>query len=201
MLNINTRISLSSRSKKFISVLKRRQGGSFNTDSWNRVRKSVKNEISGKLFANQGFKCVYCERYLIAQEPQIDHFAHKGDYPQFTFTPVNLFYSCGFCNSPDRKGQQNTIDIVMPNYNDCTFSIIHPYYHIPNNELSYTDPDRIYFDRNNCSPLGIATIDFFRWDDFHYTYIRAKNLTSERIDPLTTVDEINLIQQAISYKP
>jgi uncharacterized protein (TIGR02646 family) len=179
--------------------LKKRQRG-LNQTSWGRIQKSVKNEISKKLFANQGLKCVYCERYLIGLGHEIDHFAHKADYSNFTFTPVNLFYSCKLCNSPERKGQKNTISNYVAQYQKCTFSIVHPYYHDPNIEIKYTDMDRIYFDRTKCSDIGNATIEFFGWDDLLYSTIRSRTLIYERLNPLTTERERKLIQLSISYK-
>lgn len=200
MLNITTRISISTKSKGIIRQLKVGQDGVFTSASWNAIRNSVKNEISRKLFANQGLKCVYCERDLVGLGHEIDHFAHKGDYPQFAFIPINLFYSCRLCNSPDRKGQKNTIVIIMNNYNECSFSIVHPFIHNPNEEIVFSDPDRIYFDLMNCSQLGIDTINFFGWNDLLYTTIRSKILVNERSNPLSTQDERQLIQAAISYK-
>lgn len=200
MLNITTRISISTASKVFIRKLKARQHGSFTSASWGMIRNSVKNEISGRLFANQGLKCVYCERYLLGLGHEIDHFAHKGVYPQFTFIPINLFYSCKLCNSPERKGQNNTIGNLLNNYNQCTFSIVHPFIHNPDVEIVFSDPDRIYFDVANCTQLGIDTITFFGWDDLLYSTIRSKILVNERLNPLATQDERQLIQDAISYK-
>lgn len=200
MLNITTRICLSKKSKRLIRILKVKQKGNFTQASWTLIQSSVKNELSKKLFSNQGLKCVYCERYLIGLNHEIDHFAHKATYAQFTFTTVNLFYACGFCNSSGRKGQKNTIANMMPQYQLCTFSIAHPYFNIPDNEIFFSDPEKIYFDRPNCTPLGLATIDFFRWDDLLYTTIRAKILVNERLNPLASNDEIKLIQEAISYK-
>lgn len=200
MLNINTRISLSSTSKSSIRVLKAIQRGNFTHASWDMIGKRVKNEISKRLFVNQGLKCVYCERYLIGLGHEIDHFAHKADYPQFTFIPVNLFYSCKFCNSPGRKGQKNTILNINSRYDRCTFSIVHPFYHNPEVEIVFSDADRIYFDRPNCSQLGQDTIDFFDWGDLLYSTIRSKILVNERLNPLTSVEEIQLIQESIAYK-
>jgi uncharacterized protein (TIGR02646 family) len=200
MLNITSRLSISRRSSRFISALKRRQNGSFTQASWGMIHNSVKNEISGNLFANQGLKCVYCERYLIGLGHEIDHFAHKGDYPQFSFTAVNLFYSCKLCNSLDRKGQKNTINVLNARYNQCAFLIVHPYYHDPSVEIIYTDPDRIYFDRVNSTQLGNDTIDFFNWEDLLYTTIRSRILVNERMNPLTSIVERELIQLSISYK-
>jgi uncharacterized protein (TIGR02646 family) len=200
MLNINTKITLSTESECYIQTLKSRQGGNFTQASWGMIRNSVKNEISGKLFANQGLKCVFCERYLIGLGHEMDHFAHKGDYPEFTFSPENIFYSCKSCNSPERKGQKNTIDVKKPVYNRCTFLIVHPFFNDPTIEIIFTDHDRIYFDRVKCTQLGKNTIDFFRWDDLLYSTIRSRTLINERLNPLTSQEEIALIQLSIAYK-
>lgn len=200
MLNITTSISLSSESEKLIQTHKSSQNNSFTQASWSRIVKSVKNEISEKLFGNQGLKCVYCERYLIGLGHEIDHFAHKGDYPEFTFSPENLFYSCKFCNSPERKGQKNTVATKNPQYNKCTFLIVHPFFDDPTIEIIFTDTDRIYFDRQKCTQHGKDTIDFFRWDDLLYSTIRARTLINERLNPLTSQEEKELIQLSISYK-
>jgi hypothetical protein len=200
MLNITTRISFSTAVKNSIKALKMRQHGSFTQASWSMIENPVKNEISGRLLANQGLKCVYCERYLIGMGHEMDHFAHKGQYPQFTFTSVNLFYSCKHCNSSARKGQKNTISNLLPYYHQCTFAIVHPYFHNPNVEIVFSDPERVYFDRPNCSQIGRDTIDFFGWDDLLYTIIRSRNLAYDRLNPLTTHQEIELIQEAIAYK-
>lgn len=200
MLNITSRISISRGSSRFIRALKRLHKGSFTQKSWGSIRNSVKNEISSKLFANQGFKCVYCERYLIGLAPEIDHFAHKGDYPQFSFTAVNLFYSCKECNSAGRKGRNSTINVLNARYDNCTFLIVHPYYHDPTIEIIYTDTDRIYFDRDKSTKIGNDTIDFFNWEDLKYTTIRSWGLVNERMNPLTSKKERELIQLSISYK-
>jgi uncharacterized protein (TIGR02646 family) len=200
MLNITTRISLSKSSKRAIRKLRAQQHGNFTTDSWGMINNGVKNNISKRLFFNQGLKCVYCERYLVGSGHEIDHFAHKGNYPEFTFISVNLFYSCRFCNSPGRKGQKNTIRTLRQQYNHCTFIIVHPFFDNPNIEIVFTDPDRIYFDRNHCSQPGRDTIDFFGWDDLIYSIIRSRILINERLHPLTSEEEIQLIQQSIAYR-
>lgn len=200
MLNITRRISVSRKSRAFINTLKARQKGRFTQKSWSMIRNSVKNEISKKLFANQGLRCVYCERYLIGLGHEIDHFAHKSDYPEFTFISLNLFYSCKLCNSAERKGQKNTINTHTKQYDQCSFSIVHPFYNDPSIEIIYTDADKIYYDRLRCSQLGNHTIDFFGWDDLLYSTIRSRTLVNERLNPLASQEERQLIQLAISYK-
>lgn len=200
MLNITTRISLTRRSRARIRELKARQHDNFTQAAWGLIHREVKHEISAKLFNNQGLKCVYCERYLIGLGHEIDHFAHKGEYPQFTFVPINLFYSCKLCNSSERKGQKSTIDNLDDQYNLCTFSIVHPFINNPDIEILYTDEDRVYFDRVNCSQLGRDTIDFFNWGDLIYTNIRSRILTYERLNPLTSVAERELIHASLAYR-
>lgn len=199
MLNIKSRISLTRKSKTLISALKRKQVN-FTPASWGKIDNEVKSEISGRLLLNQRLKCAYCERYLIALGHEIDHFAHKADYPEFTFTSTNLFYSCKFCNSPGRKGQKRTIANLSTQYQNCTFSIVHPFYHDPTAEIVFSDPDRIYFDLVNCTQLGRDTITFFGWDDLIYSVIRSRILINERLNPLASLEELKLIQESIAYR-
>lgn len=200
MLNIKTRISLSRDSKKRIKNFLKKRGGVLNGDSWSLVSKNVKNDISGKLLYNQSFKCTYCERYLIALTHQIDHFAHKAAYPQFTFSTTNLFYSCGFCNSSGIKGQKSTIHVLNHRYDLTTFNIVHPYYDNPDNEMVFRDADRIFFDFMSCTAKGLATIIFFSYDQLPMTTIRSRDLMYQRLNPLLINEERRLIQEAIAYK-
>jgi uncharacterized protein (TIGR02646 family) len=200
MLNITTRISFTKRSKRKINKFWKDKKGSLNTDSWSSIHRSVKNEVSYKLLFNQDFKCVYCERYLINLGHEIDHFAHKAVNSRFSFNPTNLFYACRACNSPARKGSYNIVMTYNNKYNDCEFCIIHPYFHNPDIEILFTDPDRVTFDWNNCSNRGKGTIVFFGFDDYTYTNIRSRQLVFERLNPLTPHDEFFLIQEAIAYR-
>lgn len=200
MLNVVYRISLSKKSKRIIRKLKKKNNYKLNQDSWSKVDRKVKNEISKKLFAMNGFKCTYCERYLIGLGPQIDHFSHKASTPQFTFIPVNLFYSCSYCNSSAVKGQKTTINHLVNYYNNCTFTIVHPYYDNPDDEIFYRDEDRVFIDWNNCTQKGKNTIAFFEYDLEIMTNIRARTLVYERLNPLLSDDEKKLIQKSIAYK-
>lgn len=200
MLNINKRISLSRQSKRLIKKLRRKDNG-LNGDSWKNIHKSVKNELSKKLLFNHSPRCVYCERYFIAERSEIDHFAHKARYPQFTFITPNLYYSCNFCNSSNRKGQKQTIiGTVNAKYNLCNFLILHPYFDNPDDEIKFKDRERVDFDWNNCTIKGKETIKFWKWDDTPMTLLRAQNSLINRLNPLTSDNEIKLIQEIISYK-
>lgn len=200
MLNITTRISLTKRSRKLIKKNKLSSNNILHVDSWKDISKSVKNEISKRLYYNQGYKCVYCERYLTGLLPQIDHFAHKSRYPQFSFTSINLFYACGNCNSSAIKGQKNTIYRLNVRYDNCIFEIVHPFLDDVDIHIIYQDYDKIFFDWFNCSVKGKNTIRFFDFYGLQMTDIRARTLIYERLNPYTTGEERTLIQSAISYK-
>lgn len=198
MLNINRRISISRVNKNRIKTHVRLIN--LNKGSWHQISKKVKNEISKRLFFNQGFYCVYCERELTGLNPQIDHFANKSDFPQFTFTSTNLFYSCSYCNSSGVKGSKSTINNLHERYDLCEFSIVHPYNDNVDNEIIFQDADKLFYDIDECTIKGRETIDFFDFGGIMMTNIRTKKLLFERKFPLLTDDEKKLIRAAVAYK-
>ncbi|MAT59766.1 MAG: TIGR02646 family protein [Ignavibacteriae bacterium] len=200
MLNITRRFSLSKKSKAIIKKHKIKNGGILKIQSWDKISKKVKNEISKKLFSINGFKCTYCERDLVGLTPGIDHLANKAAYPEFTFVPVNLFYSCNYCNSSSVKGQKETINKLSPFYSHCDFKIVHPYYDNPDSEIFYQDIDRIFIDYARCTQKGKNTIDFFNLSSYIMTNIRSRQLILERLNPLLPSDEKKLINETIAYK-
>lgn len=199
MLNINTRISFSKKSKKSIREFKKLNKG-FDVNSWSKISRKVKNEISKKLLYNQNLQCAYCQRYLYTESHQIDHFAPKKLNPEFSFIPNNLFYSCGFCNSASIKGSKPTVLLLHNQYNLTTFSIVHPYVDDVDLEIVYSDVDRITFDMAACTPKGLNTISFFKFDELPMTMFRSKKLLYERQNPLTTNEQKALIAKCIAYK-
>lgn len=79
---------------------------------------SFKDEIKGKLIANQNGKCAYCGLPLSSRNPEIDHIAPKGGpkrpyHTECTFLPINLVYACHHCNSSGCKGQKIRLNQKM----------------------------------------------------------------------------------------
>ena len=200
MLNLTKRISLSHDSKRKIKAFWKKKKGVLNADSWNSINNQVKNEISKKSLVNQRFKCVYCQRYLYGQSPELEHFANKGNYPRFSFNPTNIFYSCHFCNSTERKGELDTILIYSARYDQCMFSILHPLRDDIDKELIYQDADKIFFNWQLCSQTASDTIVSLMFDDLMMTTIRSRDLRNQRLNPLTSEQEKELIQLSIAYK-
>ncbi|MDP4282797.1 MAG: hypothetical protein Q8891_00090 [Bacteroidota bacterium] len=200
MLNITHRICLSKNSKKIIKKYWRNRRGVLDAHSWNSINNRVKNDISKKSLKNQGFKCVFCQRYLYGQSPELEHFANKALYARFSFNPINIFYSCHFCNSTDRKGILNTILIYNNRYDQCMFSILHPYLDDIDAQLIYQDEDKVLFDWLSCSQRARDTIVSLILDDPIMSNIRSRDLLYQRLNPLTSISENELIQLSIAYK-
>lgn len=98
--------------------------------------KSFRQDFRSWALASQGNRCAYC-RLVISdgarRNSSIDHFARKAArqgevaFPQWTYEPLNLFLSCGSCNSGFKK---NYLSVALPPnvvYSSCTFTMFHPY--------------------------------------------------------------------------
>ncbi|MCG2618123.1 hypothetical protein LZZ85_27720 [Terrimonas sp. NA20] len=91
-------------------------------------RDTLKKKIKGALDVLQGDTCAFCGLYLYETSPaQIEHIAPKGYHPQFMYTNNNLCLACVLCNGFEKKGDIDTISVLNPDYDQCTFTIVHPY--------------------------------------------------------------------------
>lgn len=80
----------------------------------------------------QDGKCAYCELPLATRNPEIEHIAPKGGikrkkHIECMFLPENLVYACHNCNSPECKGQTDTVVKKGASYQNWEFNIVHPY--------------------------------------------------------------------------
>lgn len=102
-------------------------------DSKDEVVEKFKSLMKDELYSLQDGKCAYCELPLETRNPEIEHIAPKGGekrpkHIECMFLPMNLVYSCHNCNSPQCKGQKDTvISKDSDDYSEWTFSIVHPY--------------------------------------------------------------------------
>lgn len=104
--------------------------------AWNSKDEIVENFkvlMKQELYSLQEGKCAYCELPLETRNPEIEHIAPKGGekrpkHIECMFLPMNLVYACHNCNSPECKGQKDTV--ISKNgddYSKWSFSIVHPY--------------------------------------------------------------------------
>ena len=111
---------------------------------------SFKDEIKGKLIANQNGKCAYCGLPLSSRNPEIDHIAPKGGskrpyHTECTFLPINLVYACHHCNSSGCKGQNDTVESKngTTNYRRWSFKIVHPYLDDPTEYFEFGENENV----------------------------------------------------------
>lgn len=164
MLDLNNPIVYTDEEKAIIDTIM--ASGKSGKDMWNATPKELKNRISIHTIEEQGCRCAYCEALLLQGTTEIEHFVSKGKHRRFTFEPLNLFSVCKRCNSPAVKGQKETIKTPEKSeYSSNDFLIVHPRLANPDNEIKFINDKRVYFDKPNCTQLGLDTISFFKWDD------------------------------------
>lgn len=159
----------------------------FQPGAWDRDDvKAIKNEIHRQLLVLQNNNCCYCGlKVNEGGRAEVDHIAKKGGkkrpaYTEFIFTPRNLAISCQYCNSSSKKGQEDVLDHVdLANYANCTFKIVHPYNHNPQNHYSWsTGVYKILI--SGTSNEGRFSISLFELDSEAHTLARAKQVMFEK---------------------
>lgn len=91
-------------------------------------RDTLKKKIKSALDDLQGDTCAFCGLDLYETSPsQIEHIAPKGLHPDFMYTANNLCLACVLCNGFEKKGDIDTVANFNQDYEQCTFSIVHPY--------------------------------------------------------------------------
>jgi uncharacterized protein (TIGR02646 family) len=91
-------------------------------DAWKDVG-SFKTEIRQSLHMMQGSLCAYCESETAEQDPHIEHFRRRHDYPQLTFEWSNLLLCCNQIEScghhKDRPGSRyRADDLIDPTHDN-----------------------------------------------------------------------------------
>lgn len=147
-------------------------------------REIIKDRIKERLLDIQGPFCIYCgiHKEIIGTLDR-EHIALKGSYPEFSFTKQNLVLACGYCNRSEKKHITNVISVYDENYQNCEFSIVHPYFdnieeHI---ELTFENAN-ISLSPRNGSVKGDNTLRLFRLTEYEQSafrggaYLRSKEL-------------------------
>ena len=120
MLNLTTVLVLNKKQKEIIDSF-----GVLTETHWKCNVTRLRKAIRAQLMSLQNDVCVYCG--CPPDGPSdVEHIAHKAQYPQFLFTPKNLAYSCKTCNQTI-KGATDVVIKLNADYDQCQFSIVHPY--------------------------------------------------------------------------
>ena len=200
MLNLNNCISYSPKHQTYITKL-----GVLKYESWDsgkQVNKEIKKEIRKQLLTFQKDKCVYCRLKLgETSRDEIEHIAPRHKYPQFEYTAKNLAMSCQHCNSSSKKGSKDTVITCNTDYNNCTFTIIHPY--LDNVDHFLESEGAIIRIRSGLAKdekvKAENTLDMFKLCEIVQVEARVKDLVYEELKQKHVVDdELEKLLESIS---
>lgn len=124
MLNLTNVLELTEQQKNAIQALID-ESGELKEEHWRKREVTLRKAIRTSLMSMQNNFCVYCGCPTFGAE-DVEHIAHKSDYPQFIFTPKNLAYSCKMCNQTF-KGKVDVVSHLHTDYDQCQFKMVHPY--------------------------------------------------------------------------
>ena len=177
-----------------------------NWDSKRNCIKDLKENLNNHFDSHQSEKCCYCGLlYDRTGRGEIEHIAPKGGafYPQFTFEAQNLAKACQLCNSSSMKHVYNSIQVLNANYQNCDFTIVHPY--LDNHDLHYSwnyGIRNIVISVANNSDKGRESIRLFELDSVKRTRARAAQRNQERIESVYKITDVikQRIRNALSFK-
>lgn len=151
-----------------------RQRANTPLSAWRTDTKKVK-EFAVWALANQADQCAFCGFDVgdvdHRRSWELDHFAPQGDtlFPQWRFEPLNIIVTCRVCNGKFKLGY-NSVTKIAVNYEECEFSLVHPYMDSVDDHLkgTYKGGSQRVGAPSACSSEGIKTIEIFRLDDPNY---------------------------------
>lgn len=197
MLNLNDVLVLTEEQNEIIQGF-----GTLTAEHWKRNETRLRKAIRDRLKSMQNNCCVYCG-CRVWGVGDVEHIAHKADYPQFLFTPQNLAYSCKTCNQT-YKGQTDIVGYADTTYQNCQFRIVHP----------YLDDVDMFFDTTKFAiqikpglsapdqEKAIATRTLFHWLDPEVVEHRAMLAMAQgyAVEHNTTIDQVSY-EDVLTYIP
>ena len=201
MLNLTRVLELTEQQKVAIQELID-EYGELKEEHWGKREHTLRIAIRSSLMVMQNNFCVYCGCPTFGAE-DVEHIAHKADYPQFVFTPKNLAYSCKMCNQ-SFKGDVNVVTQANPDYDKCQFNIVHP----------YLDEVERYFDTTKAE-IGIRsglssqdrkkaenTKKLLHWKEPEVRTRRAHAAMAQKYTEITGISIAQaLLDDTLTYKP
>jgi len=177
-----------------------------NWDSNRNCINQLKGDLNTHFDSHQHEKCCYCGLlYDRTGRGEIEHIAPKGAtlYPQFCFNANNLAKACQLCNSSSMKHTYNSIQTLLPNYDQCIFKIVHPYLddHSLHYKWHYGIRSVIISVANN-STKARESIRVFELDSVKRTRARASQKNQERLDFFYNIPNVikQRIQSVLKFK-
>lgn len=209
-LTFETAYQYTKRERRHLKSLRRKYGryyqsgyGKSNRKVWydgEKRTKEIKHEISKRLLTQARFRCAYCAKLLTGGEKAIDHFIPNAEHPVYSFHPLNLVPSCGYCNET-LKGSLDTLAIRHKKYHRIVFKIVHPIIHDVATHLFYIAPENLILDIPRCTVLAKESIKVFKLDSFEMTMLRTQQEMIEANYPLSDEDLQKLVAETATYRP
>jgi uncharacterized protein (TIGR02646 family) len=155
--------------------------GQLPTDS-EKQRSDIKQKIKDQLQIIQDNYCAYCGiHFEIVGISEREHIANKAKYPQFTFLRDNLVLACRFCNGPIKKGSKNTILTLNKSYQNCDFTIIHPYLDDFHDHIEFSlQGSLMFFSAKLGSSKGVETIKMFKLMNSRQAQLRGNAVIAKQ---------------------
>lgn len=197
MLNLNDVLTLSAEQNNIIQGF-----GVLTVDHWKRNQTKLRKAIRDRLKSKQNNCCVYCGCRVFGSG-DVEHIAHKAHYPQFLFTPENLAYSCKTCNQT-YKGETNIVGYVGTTYQNCRFTIVHPY--LDDVDMFFDTTKFLIQIRPKLSALdqekALFTRKLFHWSDPEVVEHRTMQAMAQNyaIEHNTSIDQVKY-EDALNYIP
>ena len=197
MLNLNNVLTLSAEQNSIIQGF-----GTLTAEHWRRNETKLRKAIRDSLKSKQNNCCVYCGCRVMGTG-DVEHIAHKADYPQFLFTPENLAYSCKTCNQT-YKGKTNVVSYANATYQGCRFIIVHPY--LDNVDLFFDTTRPLIKIKQGLSAPDQAkaetTYKLFRWSEPEVAEHRAMQAMAQKyaIEHNTNIDQVRY-ENILTYIP
>lgn len=197
MLNLTKEISLDKKQKEIIKSF-----GILKKEHWDRNQTRLRKKITSDLKMLQNNCCVYCGCEIF-ETPDVEHIAHKADYPQFLFTPKNLALCCKTCNQA-YKGDENIIETLDKDYLKCKFLMVHPY--IDDVNHFFDTSKSIILKKSGLTPAenikADYTIKILHWDEEVVRNRRVREAMCREYctEHVTTLDK-ELIKNTLKFHP
>lgn len=180
--------------------------GNLDSKSWNKAElSSIRDKIKTHLANVQRnaifptkfdyIECAYCGLIMGGTgRKEVEHIAHKGKHPEFSYHPENLVYTCSHCNGSSKKGQKEVVeakhqleinpeldtyfDDIEQAYQQTKFKILHPKRDNPDNEYLWKDNAKIIL-LDGLTEEAKNSIKMFELKTFHMTQEREKQSNDE----------------------
>lgn len=198
---IENNISFTDADRTLIKSIGKMDSKSWKNGELSSIRDKIKNQLANvqrnAIFPTKFdfIECAYCGLIMGGTgRKEVEHIAHKGKHPEFSYHPENLVYTCSHCNGSSKKGQKEVVETkhqleINPEidtyfedienaYQQTKFKILHPKRDNPENIFIWKEEERIIL-LDGTTDEAKKSIEMFDLKSPHMTQEREKQLIFE----------------------